>query len=195
MKSIILLLACVVGFASSALHAQFIPSAGVHGYLSERVTASDLGGEASLELTGRSGWHVGADVRIGKKALYVQPGIHYYSTNSRVTDLQAIGLPRDLGAQNHRALKVPLNVGLRIGLNGTAAVHFQGGPVATASLQEKLVADLGGQRDLTLGAQAGLAVDLLRFNVHARYEWGLTDAWEYTAGSADVLSVGVGVVF
>ena len=182
-------------FAFSALlSAQFIPNAGLHGYLNDRVVATEINGD-QLQLEGRSGWHVGPDFRIGKKVLYVQPGVHYYSTNTRVTDLREVGLPRDLGSQNHVALKIPLQAGLRLGLNGTAAVHLQGGPVATTSIKEKLVSDLGGQRDLTIGMQAGAAVDLLRFNLYARYEWGLTDAWESTPGTADVLSVGVGLVF
>lgn len=181
------------GVSLNALFAQFIPSAGLHGYLDQRVVGSEVGAP-DFELEGRSGWHVGADFRVGKKVLYVQPGVHYYSTNTHVTDLQEVGLPRDLGEQNHTALKIPLQAGLRLGLNGTAALHLQGGPVVTASIKEKLVTDLGGQRDLTMGMQAGAAIDLLRINVHARYEWGLTDAWE-TGGTADVLSVGVGLVF
>ncbi len=174
--------------------AQLIPSIGLHGYLNERVDA--INGEvADISLQGRHGWHAGADFRISKKVLYIQPGLHYYNTSSEVVDLREINLPQKLGKQQHVSLKVPLQAGLRIGLNGTAALHLQGGPVATASIREKLVDDLGGQRDLSFGLVSGLSLDLLRFNVHARYEWGLTQAWENSAGTADVLSVGLGIVF
>lgn len=181
-------------FTTSMLTAQFIPSVGLHGYLNERVDVINVA-PADFELIGRSGWHAGADFRIGKKILYMQPGVHYYSTNSEVVDLREIGVPQNLGEQNHVALKIPLQAGLRLGLNGTAAIHLQGGPVATASIKEKLVTDLGGQRNLSFGMMSGVAVDFLRFNVHARYEWGLTQAWENQAGTADVLSVGLGIVF
>ena len=186
-------LALGVGLATAT--AQFIPSAGLHGYLTERVDALGTDGLADIALEGRSGWHAGADLRLGKKALYVQPGLHYYSTKSRVTDLREVGLPRDLGEQSHTALKIPLQTGLRLGLNGTAALHLQGGPVVTAAIRDRLVSDLGGQRDLALGIQAGVAVDLLRFNLHARYEWGLSPAFETSADEVDVLSVGLGLVF
>ena len=194
MKKSIFSLAVICFLATSTLSAQFIPSVGLHGYLNERVDAINVA-PADIELEGRSGWHVGADFRIGKKILYIQPGLHYYNTSSRITDLREVGIPQDLGKQNHVSLKIPVQAGLRLGLNGTAAIHLQGGPVATASVKEKLVNDLGGQRNLAFGVMSGVAVDFLRFNVHARYEWGLTRAWENQSGTADVLSVGLGIVF
>jgi hypothetical protein len=194
MKKSMFFLVAISLFTTSMLSAQLIPSVGLHGYLNERVDAINVA-PADIELEGRSGWHAGADLRIGKKILYIQSGLHYYNTNSRVVDLRDVNLPQDLGKQNHVSLKIPLQAGLRLGLNGTAAIHLQGGPVATASIKEKLVSDLGGQRNLAFGVMSGVAVDFLRFNVHARYEWGLTQAFENQAGSADVLSVGLGIVF
>ena len=173
--------------------AQLIPSAGLHGYLTEPVDFSEV--DADIRLEGRSGWHVGADLRVGKKALYVQPGVHYYATRTEVVDLRDVGLPSQLGEQRHTAIKVPLQAGLRLGLNGTAAVHLQGGPVVTGVVGERLASDLGGHRDLTFGLMSGVAVDLLRFNAHVRYEWGQTQAFEAQPGKVDVLSVGVGLVF
>ena len=184
---------CCAAVPLADASAQFIPSAGLHGYLTESVDFSRVDADVALE--GRSGWHVGADVRIGKKALYVQPGVHCYATKTEVVDLRDVGLPSRLGEQRHTAVKVPLQAGLRLGLNGTAAVHLQGGPVVTGVVGEKLVSDLGGQRDLTFGLMTGVAVDLLRFNAHVRYEWGQTQAFEAQPGNVDVLSVGVGVVF
>jgi len=194
MKKSLFSLIALCFFMTTLLSAQFIPSVGLHGYLNERVDAVNVA-PADIVLEGRSGWHAGADVRIGKKVLYIQPGLHYYNTNTEVTDLREVGVPQNLGEQKHVALKMPLQAGLRIGLNGTAAIHLQGGPVATASIKEKLVSDLGGQRNLSFGMMSGVAVDFLRFNVHARYEWGLTQAWENQSGTADVLSVGLGIVF
>ena len=191
---VLLSLSIALALTISAVSAQFIPSVGLHGYLNDRIDAINVA-PSDLILEGRSGWHAGADVRIGKKVLYLQPGVHYYSTNSEVIDLREIGVPQNLGKQNHVALKIPVQAGIRIGLNGTAAVHLQGGPVATASIKDKLVADLGGQRNLAIGMMSGVAVDLLRFNAHVRYEWGLTQAWENQPGTADVLSVGIGLVF
>lgn len=186
-----LLLLAGAPFADAS--AQFIPSAGLHGYLTESVDFANV--DRDVQLEGRAGWHVGADVRIGKKALYVQPGVHYYATKTEVVDLRDVGLPSQLGEQRHTALKVPLQAGLRIGLNGTAAVHLQGGPVVTGIVGERLVSDLGGHRDLSFGLMSGVAVDLLRFNAHVRYEWGQTQAFEAQPGKVDVLSVGVGLVF
>ena len=175
--------------------AQFIPSAGLHGYLTERV---DLSGDVPVDqiaLEGRSGFHVGFDVRTSKKMLYLQPGLHYYRTKTEVSDLREIGVPSDFGEQRHSSLKIPALAGLRLGVNKLAAVHLQGGPVATVRLKERLTSDLGGMRDLSFGMAAGVAVDLLSFNLHARYEWGLTPAFEHQPGGADVLTVGVGLAF
>ena len=193
MKTLLFALACCFGVSLSTATAQLIPSAGLHGYLSDRVDFANVNQDVVLE--GRDGWHAGLDLRVGKKALYVQPGVHYYHTNSTVTDLREVGVPQNLGDQKHTALKIPMQVGLRLGLNGTAAIHLQGGPVATAAIKDRLVTDLGGQRDLAFGMMSGVAVDLLRFNVHARYEWGLTQAFEAQPGGVDVVSVGVGLVF
>ena len=175
--------------------AQFIPSVGLHGYLTERV---DFRGDVPLDavqLDGRSGFHVGFDVRTSKKALYLQPGLHYYRTKTEVVDLREVGIPSNFGEQRHSSLKIPALAGLRLGVNKLAAVHLQGGPVATVRLKERLASDLGGMRDLSFGMAAGVAVDVLSFNVHARYEWGLTPAFESQTSGADVLTVGVGLAF
>ena len=175
--------------------AQFIPSVGLHGYLTERV---DFNGDAPLDdvqLDGRSGFHVGFDVRTSKKMLYLQPGLHYYRTKTDVVNLREVGVPSGFGEQRHSSLKIPALAGLRLGVNKLAAVHLQAGPVATVRLKERLVNDLGGMRDLSFGMSAGVAVDLLSFNVHARYEWGLTPAFEAQDTGADVLLVGVGLAF
>ena len=175
--------------------AQFIPSVGLHGYLDERV---DFNGDVPLEdirLEGRSGFHVGFDVRTSKKMLYLQPGLHYYRTKTEVVNLREVGVPSSFGEQRHSALKIPALAGLRLGVNKLAAVHLQGGPVATVRLKEKLANDLGGMRDLSFGMAAGVAVDLLSFNLHARYEWGLTPAFESQDRGVDVLTVGVGLAF
>ena len=175
--------------------AQFIPSVGLHGYLTERV---DFDGDVPVEevrLDGRSGFHVGFDVRTSKKMLYLQPGLHYYRTKTDVVNLREVGVPSDFGEQRHSSLKIPALAGLRLGVNKLAAVHLQAGPVATVRLRERLVNDLGGMRDLSFGMSAGVAVDLLSFNVHARYEWGLTPAFEAQDSGTDVLLVGVGLAF
>ena len=188
-------LAAAFLLSASRVQAQFIPSVGLHGYLNESV---DFGAETpvdQIELEGRSGFHVGFDVRTSKKMLYLQPGLHYYRTKTDVVNLREVGVPSDFGEQRHAALKIPALAGLRLGVNKLAAVHLQGGPIATVRLKERLTSDLGGMRDLSFGMAAGVAVDLLSFNVHARYEWGLTPAFEHQAGNADVLMVGVGLAF
>lgn len=188
-----LLFACflIIGRAS----AQFIPSVGVHGYLNDRVEFKGDVPIDDIRLDGRSGFHVGFDVRTSKKMLYLQPGIHYYRTKTEVSNLREVGVPSGFGEQRHSSLKIPALAGLRLGVNKLAAVHLQGGPVATVRLREQLVDDLGGMRDLSFGMAAGIAVDLLSFNVHARYEWGLTPAFEAQTEGADVLTVGLGLTF
>ena len=178
------------------LHAQFVPSVGIHGYLNERLDLSSLGAEyADLTLEGRRGWNAGFDVRLRKKMLYVQPGLHYYSTTTTLTDLRQVDLPQRTHDERHTSVKLPIQAGLRLGLNGTAAVHLQGGPVATVGLQENRTLDLGGQRNLAVGVMGGVSVDLLRLHAHVRYERGLSPAFAYTDGGSDVVSVGFGVVF
>ncbi len=181
-------------FSLTAAQAQFIPSVGAHGYLTERVDFSQQP-NADVQLEGRSGYHFGFDVRTSKKMLYLQPGLHYYRTKTEVSNLRDTGIPSGFSEQHHTSLKIPAMGGLRLGINKLAALHLQAGPVATVRLKEKLTDDLGGMRDLTFGVATGAAVDLLSFNVYARYEFGLTQAFEAQAGKADVFSVGVGFVF
>ncbi len=189
-----LVLAAGLAFCLPAARAQFIPTVGVHGYLTERVDFSQQP-DADIELRGRSGYHVGFDVRTSKKMLYLQPGLHYYRTKTEITDLRDVGVPGGFSEQHHTSLKVPALAGLRLGVNKLAALHLQAGPVATVRLKEKLTDDLGGMKDLTFGLATGAAVDLLSFHAFARYEFGLTQAFEAQAGKADVFSVGVGFVF
>ena len=188
-----LLLVCLaLGFTVLA-KAQIIPSVGLHGYLTERVDFANV--DRDVELEGRSGWNAGLDVRLGKKMLYMQPGLHYFSTTTRVTDLRDVGLPRQREEQRHTSLKAPILLGLRLGLNGTAAIHLQGGPVITGAIGEELSSDLGGMKPMALGLASGVSVDFLRFNASLRYEWGQTQAFQHQPGNVDVLSLGLGIVF
>ena len=180
---------------TSVASAQVIPSVGLHSYLTERVDFGQGTNINDYELQGRSGWHAGVDVRTSKKMLYLQPGLHYYSTNIQVNELRDTGIPQRTSTERHTALKVPVLAGLRIGVNKLASVHLQGGPVATVSLRQDLTNDLGGMKNLAFGLVGGAAVDLLHFNVSLRYEWGQTQAFARQAGNADVLSLGLGFTF
>lgn len=194
MKSLLLAagLLCTLGLGTASAQV-IIPNVGLHGYLTERVALADV--NADTEIRGRSGYQFGLDYRTSKKLLYLQPGVHYYSTKTRVVDLREVGLSRERADQRHTMLKVPVLAGVRIGLNGVAAVHLQGGPVLTASLNEELTDDLGGQSNFAFGMGTGVAVDLLKFHALVRYEFGMTQAFKNQPGNADVLSVGIGLVF
>ena len=181
--------------ATASARAQVIPAVGLHSYLTDRVDFTQGTDLDAYQLRGRGGWHAGLDVRTSKKMLYLQPGVHYYSTDIEVADLRETGLPERVTTERHTALKIPALAGLRLGINKLASVHLQGGPVATVSLRQDLTDDLGGMKPLALGLAAGAAVDLLHFNVAVRYEWGQTQAFASQAGRADVLSVGLGFVF
>ncbi len=185
----------VLAVFTSAVQAQVIPSVGLHSYLTDRVDFSQGNNLNAYELRGRGGWHAGFDVRTSKKMLYLQPGIHYYSTNIAVEEVRETGIPQREATERHTALKIPAMAGLRFGFNKLASVHLQGGPVATVSLQQGLTDDLGGMKNLAFGLAAGAAVDLLSFNVALKYEWGQTQAFLNQPGNADVLTVGIGFVF
>lgn len=148
----------------------------------------------------RVGWNAGIDFRFGK-ALFFNPGIHYYNYTARL--LKDVDNPNDVDIREEttiRNLKIPVNIGLKLtGNDGLLQIYAKGGAAATYTLgvQEKngFAFDKDSLKDWTFGANVGLGVDILFLTIDATYEIGLTDFFNDVEGKNNVFTLSAGLKF
>ncbi|GJM33418.1 MAG: hypothetical protein DHS20C18_24190 [Saprospiraceae bacterium] len=149
----------------------------------------------------RTGWNVGADLRLGKGFLFLNPGLHYYNQNARLT--KDIESPDDFRFEDEttiQSVKVPINIGVNItGQGGLLGLYVKGGIVPTyvTGVKERPSFDLSVDdlNRLTYGANVGVGVDILLFTVDLNYEIGMKDFFKDTAGKNNVLTLSAGLKF
>ena len=149
----------------------------------------------------RTGWQAGMDFRLGDGALFLNPGLFYYSNTARL--MQEIDENTNVDFTEEttiNSLKAPLNVGLRLlGDNGLVGLYVKGGISPTYVLGVKEVEnfafDINELNRLTWGANVGVGVDILFLTADLSYEKGLTDYFDGVEGRNNVLTLSVGLKF
>jgi hypothetical protein len=154
-----------------------------------------------LEAAARVGWNAGVDFRLGGKKLFLNPGLHLNNYTARLVDGVSDNTPGQFRDETKiQAIKAPLNIGIDItGRQQLLNFILKGGitPTYVMSVQEKAgipfsKADL---KPFTLGANAGLGIDLAFLTVDLNYEIGLNDYFRNATGRNNVLSLSAGIRF
>lgn len=185
--------AALFSFTASA-QTQINPKVGVN-YSGVEAQLQDITAEA------RVGWNAGVDLRIGDKALYLQPGLHYYNFTARL--VEGVEHPDDVSFAEEttiQSLKAPLNIGLRLtGDNGLIGIQARGGmtPTYILGVDEKngIDFDKADLNSFTWGANVGVGINFLFLTADLNYEMGLDDFFANAEGGNNILSLSVGIKF
>lgn len=182
MKLKILIALMAVGYFALPAAAQksfsFNPEAGINfSALSKEIE--------STESAARAGWHAGADFRIGSGVAYFQPGIFYYRTSTRLRQENSENSFE--GDVRINSLKVPVQLGLRLIDTEGFKLLANTGPVVNFPLSYHKPGDefdffAGNEtpyKDVNLGYNVGLGIDILMLTFGIDYEFGLTDYYDY----------------
>ncbi len=172
--------------------------------LNPKVGVNFSGVEAELQditAEARVGWNAGVDLRIGDRALFLQPGLHYYNFTARL--IEGVEHPDDVAFSEEttiQSLKAPLNIGLRLtGDNGLIGIQARGGvtPTYILGVDEKngIDFDRGDLNDFTWGANVGVGMNFLFLTADLTYEIGLDDFFANAEGGNNVLTLSVGLKF
>ncbi|GAA4823285.1 outer membrane beta-barrel protein [Algivirga pacifica] len=184
MKKLVLLLTLLtaVGFAQAQV--KFGIKGGASAY---KLAFDDIDNTfSSLTEGGRNtGWHAGFQLQFKMPVIgiYVQPEAYY---NSVKGELDFNG---NISEVDTKRIDVPVMFGWRLGLFDLIAIRPHIGPVLRIKLEDgydEFEDLIGGEVDTnggTLGYQAGLGLDLLKFTFDARYEGALSKEAESITGA------------
>lgn len=172
--------------------------------LNPKVGVNFSGVEAELQditAEARVGWNAGVDLRIGDRALFLQPGLHYYNFTARL--IEGVAHPDDVAFSEEttiQSLKAPLNIGLRLtGDNGLIGIQARGGvtPTYILGVDEKngIDFDRSDLNDFTWGANVGVGMNFLFLTADLNYEIGLDDFFANAEGGNNILTLSVGLKF
>lgn len=172
--------------------------------LNPKVGVNFSGVEAELQditAEARVGWNAGVDLRIGDRALFLQPGLHYYNFTARL--IEGVAHPDDVAFSEEttiQSLKAPLNIGLRLtGDNGLIGIQARGGvtPTYILGVDEKngIDFDRSDLNDFTWGANVGVGMNFLFLTADLNYEIGLDDFFANAEGGNNILTLSAGLKF
>jgi len=193
-KILFVAIAALITSVAATAQTQINPKVGVN-FSGVEAQLQDITAEA------RVGWNAGVDLRMGDKALYLQPGLHYYNFTARL--VEGVEHPDDIAFSDEttiQALKAPLNIGLRLtGDNGLIGIQARGGvtPTYILGVDEKNGIDFNKEdlNSFTWGANVGVGVNFLFLTADLNYEVGLDDFFANAEGGNNVLSLSVGIKF
>jgi len=149
----------------------------------------------------RYGWNLGIDLEKGKGFVYSRVGLHYYQFTAAL--FQEVNTPGDIRISDHtsiQSVKLPLNLGLRLtGREGFMKINAFGGitPSYIIDVRERAVVPFtkSALEAYSLGANAGINVDILIFSFDLNYELGLTPFFNHATGRNNVLTFSAGLKF
>ncbi|HMQ49306.1 MAG TPA: outer membrane beta-barrel protein [Saprospiraceae bacterium] len=174
MKKLIFSCCLSVCFISSALHGQttFSPKAGIN--FSSFTEEFD-----DKNLEGNVGYQFGFDLRFGNQ-IYIAPGVHYFSTTSRVEEIGNIDVSDEKINFDIQGIKIPVYVGGDlIEDKGLGLRLFMGPSFSFIIDKDDDLIDFDDLilQDNTWGLNAGLGLDIGVFNFELQREWGMTNVF------------------
>lgn len=191
-----IIIAIIIGVQS---YGQF--GFGIKGAVSMSNFTTDL---SEIEEAAKSGYQLGAFVRIGKK-LHLQPEAYFTAKAGELT-FSTLGADPDDPTKTvevkqgitFNTVDVPLLIGYTIFNPKVFKLRLQAGPVASFVANKKYDLTLDGVEsgddgsffneddfnDLNWGLQFGAGVDVLFLTIDLRYELGLNDVYNSTNTSS-----------
>ncbi|WP_417590275.1 outer membrane beta-barrel protein [Owenweeksia hongkongensis] len=137
--------------------------------------------------SGKAGYNVGLDLRLGDGLVFFQPGVYYYQYNTKYTIVESSLLPN--GQTTYKtdvkvsSIKVPVQMGIRLLTTDIISVRANLGPAfnfpVDVNSDEDFVLKRGDYKSATVGGVVGAGVDLAIFTFDLNYEFGLSDYVEF----------------
>lgn len=137
--------------------------------------------------SGKAGYNVGADLRLGSGVVFFQPGIFYYQYNTQYTVVESNLIPNGQTTYETdikvESIKVPAQMGIRILTTDLISLRANVGPAFNFPVKvesdEDFVLERGDYKSVNVGGVIGAGVDLAFFTFDLNYEIGLSDYVEF----------------
>lgn len=160
--------------------------------------------------SGKAGYNVGLDLRLGDGIVFFQPGVFYYQYHTQYTIVESNLLPdgrttyeTDIKVES---IKIPAQLGIRIITTDLLGVRANLGPAfnfpVKVNSDDDFVLKRGDYKNVNVGGVIGAGVDLAFFTFDLNYEFGLSDYVEFkdpnvetSSSSQYVFSFNVGIKF
>ncbi len=151
------------------------------------------------EATGRSGWNAGLDFRAHVNRLFIQPGVHYFSTSLDLTSKDSLDNVSLTSGPRIHSLKVPLLAGLYLTKARDAFLKFniRGGIVGNYVMSVDQAADSDFRKEnletYTYGLNAGIGIELGLITIDISHEWGMNSMFKDADVKNNLLRATLGV--
>lgn len=184
-------LCLLLSFQLSAQVGRVAPKAG--------TAISNLDTELNgLRIVGKAGLVIGADWRLERRLVFLQPGLFLQSFNLNIR--RSPSIDGDEEKSRVTSLKAPINFGWYFnGRERLWILHARGGIIPSYILGSKRVDRFNYSKDLLndfqLSANLGLGIDLAIFTIDFSYEWGLTDFYDGVDNKNDIAVITLGLIF
>lgn len=197
MKKLFLLGFALISMNAFCQNADFGLKAGLL-YNTDNGVLHSIQNATALKGDGSAGFQAGAMVRIKLAGFYIQPELLYTNFNYKFKGLSSLPdtnpdptpdpepetpeptSAKKAGEANLKLVKNRLDLPINIGKTfAMGLVHVQTGPVLSMNLDDKLKGDgfdfkkPEDQDKISLGWQVGAGVNISRFIIDLRYEFGL----------------------
>lgn len=164
MKKLLLVSFALFSMSAFAQDIDFGLKAGL-AYNTDKGVLKSLNSAYQDKGKGSMGFQAGAMMRIKAVGFYVQPEVLYTSFKNEY----------DLVEVKKNRIDIPVNVGKTFALG---LVQVQTGPVLSINLKDKIDGvdfdkEANKTDNMSLGWQIGTGVNIKKFNVDVRYEFGL----------------------
>jgi len=180
MKNIIALFAFLLVCTAAQAQFQFGVKAGLSStnLQADQLILQNENGTDAIGLSikdAKYGYHFGVAARIGKK-FYIQPEVVF---NSTTMDYDLEGFSENIvdkvKSETFQNLDIPVLVGVKMG-----PLRLNAGPVGHVFINSSSeLTDVEGYEqkfdNMTLGWQAGLGLDIKKFNIDLRYEGNFSE--------------------
>ena len=150
-----------------------IPMAGVHA---SNFNANFQDGKYE----GRTGWNAGLDFRFRVRKVFIQPGVHYFSSSMDVTREDDISNAPLLTGSRIHSLKAPLMLGVYLTKpkGGFFRFNIKGGIVGNYVLDVDATSNDRFEKDnieeLSYGLNAGFGIEFGFITLDFSHEWGMS---------------------
>ncbi len=150
------------------------------------------------EISGRTGWNAGFDVRMRAKRFFVQPGVHYFSSSMEVTQKDSITNKTFTDGPRIHSLKVPMMLGLYLtkANSGFFKFNIKGGIVGNylLAVDKSTQTDFGKDNlnEFSYGANAGIGIEFGFITLDISHEWGITKFVKTSSKNNNILRATIG---
>ena len=202
-KSIFILVFALI--ISNLIYAQLPVSAGLKLGFNTSKMPTEITNISDIKDQGRNGFLFGAFIRINLTKFYIQPEVYYtkkggnfqYSSSGNIFTQQS----------SFTTVDIPLLVGVKLLDLKVANFRLMAGPVASFITDRNVSIQTNGINITSVpsptlkfknsiwGFQAGAGIDVLKFSLDVRYEWGINNISDFADMTArtKILHVGLGM--